>query len=407
MRRSPQPRREPAGSRVDAPAVGRSSTDAAVGRVLVGYRLLGAAWLAILGVLVLTTAPGASPVGRPWLLVVTILSALAWAGVTAVLHRVDPALLRRTGFVAADLGIAAWTIVAPALTGSDAFYGGYPFSAVLIATWAAGPAGAIGSAGLLSVVAVGRVPSSGSAALPEITSTIMLYLLGAVVLSWGIGVLRRAEAERRSIEARLTAERAERVRADERAETAAHLHDSVLQTLALVQRQSGDPRTVASLARRQERELRAWIAGERRPDEPVRLRHALEWIAEEVERDHGVEVETVVVGDAPLDERLRATVRAAREALANAARHAQVGQVQVFGEVGEELVEVFVRDRGAGFDPREVALDRRGLRESVHGRMERHGGEARVHSAPGRGTEVELSMPRVAATVALGDEREA
>jgi signal transduction histidine kinase/phage shock protein PspC (stress-responsive transcriptional regulator) len=189
----------------------------------------------------------------------------------------------------------------------------------------------------------------------------------------------------------LTAERAERIRSQERAEVAAHLHDSVLQTLALVQKRADDPRAVATLARRQERELRTWLSGapEARPDE--RLADALRAAAAEVEEAHGTPVDVVTVGDRDLDDRTRALVAAAREALSNAVRHAGVdAPISLYAEVTEGHVEVFVRDRGRGFDPRAVPEDRRGVRESIVGRMARHGGRAAVHSTPGEGTEVEL-----------------
>jgi signal transduction histidine kinase len=191
----------------------------------------------------------------------------------------------------------------------------------------------------------------------------------------------------------LSAERTERIRSQERAEVAAHLHDSVLQTLALMQKRAEDPREVATLARRQERELRAWLNGRRAAgDTSVAL--ALEAVAAEVEEAHGVPVEVVAVGDAPLDERAHALVAAAREALVNAAKFAPAGPVALYAEVDPETIEVFVRDRGPGFDPGAVPDDRRGVRESIVGRMERHGGRAVVHSAPGAGTEVELVMRR-------------
>jgi signal transduction histidine kinase len=189
----------------------------------------------------------------------------------------------------------------------------------------------------------------------------------------------------------LTAERTERIRSQERAEVAAHLHDSVLQTLALMQKRVDDPREVAALARRQERELRAWLNGRRASgEETVAL--ALESAAAEVEEAHGVQIEVVAVGDAPLDERARALVAAAREAMVNAAKFA--GPVALYAEVDAERIEVFVRDRGPGFDLAAVPTDRRGVSESIVGRMERHGGRAVVHSAPGEGTEVELVMSR-------------
>ncbi len=192
----------------------------------------------------------------------------------------------------------------------------------------------------------------------------------------------------------LSAERSERIRSQERAEVAAHLHDSVLQTLALMQKRSDDPREVAALARRQERELRAWLNGRRAAggDETVAL--ALESAAAEVEEAHGVPVEVVAVGDAPLDERAEALVAAAREALVNAAKFAGDGPVALYAEVDAERIEVFVRDRGPGFDPAAVPEDRRGVSESIVGRMERHGGRATVHTSPGQGTEVELVMKR-------------
>jgi signal transduction histidine kinase len=191
----------------------------------------------------------------------------------------------------------------------------------------------------------------------------------------------------------LTAERTERIRSQERAEVAAHLHDSVLQTLALMQKRVDDPREVAALARRQERELRAWLNG-RRASGDATVALALEVAAAEVEEAHGVPVEVVAVGDAPLDERAQALVAAAREALVNAAKFAAGSPVALYAEVDPERIEVFVRDRGPGFDPAAVPDDRRGVRESIVGRMERHGGRAIVHTAPGAGTEVELVMKR-------------
>jgi phage shock protein PspC (stress-responsive transcriptional regulator) len=191
----------------------------------------------------------------------------------------------------------------------------------------------------------------------------------------------------------LAAERSERIRSQERSELAAHLHDSVLQTLALVQKRAGDPRAVANLARRQERELRAWLDGGR-PAPGDSLASSLEAAAAEVEETHGVPIDVVAVGDTPVDDRGAALVAAAREALVNAAKFAGGAPVQLYAEVGEDRTEVFVRDRGPGFDPQAVPEDRRGLRESIVGRMDRHGGRAVVHSAPGAGTEVELVIER-------------
>ncbi len=199
-------------------------------------------------------------------------------------------------------------------------------------------------------------------------------------------------------------ERRERIRGEERADIAAHLHDSVLQTLALIQRQAEAPREVRRLARGQERELRAWLFGPTGYGRPGAERvERVEWhslasalaaAAAEVEDTYAVIVRPVVVGDCELGDRLDALVAASREALVNAAKHAGVGDVSLYAEVEPEAVHVFVRDRGAGFDPTAVPDDRHGLADSVRGRMERQGGVVTLRSAPGEGTEVALGMPR-------------
>jgi signal transduction histidine kinase len=196
----------------------------------------------------------------------------------------------------------------------------------------------------------------------------------------------------------LSEERAARVRSQERADMAAHLHDSVLQTLALIQKHSGDGRMVATLARAQERDLRSWLYDDNPPPD-TSLASALREAAAEVEDGHGVPVEVVVVGDALVSERLQPIVLAAREAMVNAARHSGADQVDVYAECGNELVEVFVRDRGRGFDESSIAEDRHGVRSSIRERMRRHGGTAVVRTAPGEGTEVRLTM-----TIAPSDE---
>jgi len=188
-----------------------------------------------------------------------------------------------------------------------------------------------------------------------------------------------------------TADR-ERLRAEARADMAAHLHDSVLQTLALIQRQAGDPVAVASLARRQERELRTWLYGEETRAQT--LKGALEQMRIDVEERFSIAVEVICVSDMDLDEASTALVQAAGEAVTNAAKHSGASRVDVFAEVEPERVEVFVRDRGCGFDESMVRPDRRGVRESIRARMERYGGTARIRTAPGEGTEVRLELNR-------------
>jgi signal transduction histidine kinase len=192
----------------------------------------------------------------------------------------------------------------------------------------------------------------------------------------------------------LGAEQRERSRQEERAELAAHLHDSVLQTLALIQRAGDDPARMVGLARRQERELRAWLYRDGPADGGPGLEAAVRAIADDVEATHAVNVEVVVVGEAPIDDAVRALLAAVREACVNASVHAGVEVVDVYAEADAATVAAYVRDRGRGFDPAQVPEDRHGVRQSIIGRIERHGGTATIVSAPGAGTEVELTVPR-------------
>jgi signal transduction histidine kinase len=209
-------------------------------------------------------------------------------------------------------------------------------------------------------------------------------------------VLVTAPLWRRLLDSRAQ-ERAGRIRSEERAAVAAHLHDSVLQTLALIQRHADEPQAVSRLARSQERELRAWLY------DPKVVREGGTWaglvagMVADVESDHELTVDPVVVGDAPVDEALAALGAATREALVNAAKHSGAPAADLYTEVTPERVSVFVRDRGKGFDPATVPSDRRGLADSVAGRLARLGGTAEVRSAAGEGTEVELMLPRGAA----------
>lgn len=218
-------------------------------------------------------------------------------------------------------------------------------------------------------------------------------LLGTAVIVTGLVLIFGPYWVRMASE--LTEERRERIRSQERAEVAAHVHDSVLHTLTLIQRHVEDPREVVRLARAQERELRTWLYRPAR-DGSQTLAGAVPQLAAEVEEAHGVPIEVVCVGDCPLDDRLDATLQAAREAMVNAAKYAGVAVISVYAEVEPGQVTVFVRDRGAGFDADAVPPDRLGVRESIVGRMQRHGGHATVRSAPGEGTEVRLELPRSA-----------
>lgn len=277
-------------------------------------------------------------------------------------------------------GALLWRAVADDQTGAASTPGGAGTSRARLASIARTAAGftLLGAGAVLSLQ-----PGAGSAGLVLIVAAVVAG--GAVVVF--APSLRRARAE-------ATAQRIERARADERAAVAAQLHDSVLQTLAVIQRLDDASPRVQGIARRQERELRSWLYGDEQPGGPETLASALRHAIEEVELLHGVAVDLVQPSDAPLDERSDALVQATREAIVNAAHHAGVADVSVLAHVTPSEVAVYVRDRGAGFDPGSVPDDRRGIRDSITNRMERAGGTAAVTSSPGTGTEVELRLPR-------------
>ena len=255
-------------------------------------------------------------------------------------------------------------------------------------------AGVLFVAAGISVFLLGRV-NLGQVQFTLLAVGATLIGVGVLTVPWWVRLMQELGEERR-----------ERIRVVERAEIAAHLHDSVLQTLALIQKQAEQPREVRRLARGQERELRGWLhgptgygarkqaGGTDGPAEPGTLAEAVTAAAAEVEDTYAVTVRPVVVGDCPLDEQLSALVAASREAMVNAAKHAGVTEVSLYVEVEADAVSVFVRDRGVGFEPDQVPADRHGLENSVHGRMARYGGSVKLRSASGEGTEVQLEMPR-------------
>jgi signal transduction histidine kinase/phage shock protein PspC (stress-responsive transcriptional regulator) len=244
----------------------------------------------------------------------------------------------------------------------------------------------LGVAALLIFGGAGWVASGHkSLALLRPLGGAMLVIVGIALLlgPWWLRIGRDVVEERQA-----------KVRAQERLEIASRIHDSVLQTLALIQRCADDPQKVIQLARMQERELRSWLFEGRSPDDSdVTLAAGIRQIQEDVESRYGVPVEAVTVGDRELDENLNALLAAAREATVNAAKWSGASVISLFAEVEPDSVSIVVRDRGKGFDPSSVSPDRKGLAESVHGRMTRRGGTAVVTSAEGEGTKVSLQMP--------------
>ena len=367
----------------------------ALRRVVVGYRVVGIVWLWLLiGVAIRESQ-------EHWTLMVAAGGlATAWTVATVSAAGRTPAVLRSPWWLGVDVAVSVALIFISSIASPQrGFFGGYPFSTVLVAGFASGYPGAFAAAVLLSVASAALLGAG------EAINSSLVYLAGAGVTVWGFDVLRRNDAQRRSLEQRLAAEEAERARSQERADTAAVLHDSVLQTLALIQRRADDPAAVGNLARRQERDLRDWLTGRGRLGgaTEVTVSAALADAASDVERDYPIKVDVVTVGDAAIDDRTSAVVGAAREAMVNVGKHAGVPTASVYAEVAGGRVAVFIRDRGAGFDPAAIPQDRRGVAESIVGRLRRHGGDATVRSSPGGGTEIELSIPLLGQASALGD----
>ncbi len=245
-------------------------------------------------------------------------------------------------------------------------------------------AGVVVAAGGLIAMAVINLPATQTIRILSITAAI----LAGLSLIVGPSLFR--------IGSELDDERQQRVRADERARVAAHLHDSVLQTLMLIQKHAEDPDRTARIARQQERDLRAWLYDPKTQlPGSQRLGPALEQAASRVEQNHGIRIEVITVGDNhDLDTGVVEAVAAATtEAMINAAKHSGAETVDVYAERSADSIEVFIRDNGVGFDANAVASDRMGIRESIVGRLERMGGNAHIESQVGAGTEVELTLP--------------
>lgn len=329
-----------------------------------------------------------------WLALAAVVGLALIVAAAAVLLPLGGAILGNTNVYASSLtGYRGLAIAASGILAAGLALGVLPLEAVDRARWGGSirtmprlVLAALGTALALLVLGVlwlaALLLGTAAAVLTALVSLAVISLLAIVVVPWGrhLWVGMREEAE-------------ERARVQQRSEITAHLHDSVLQTLTLLQQPGTDPEAVRVLARRQERELRRWLYRDAADADPSSdVREAVLALCAEVEDDHGVDVQVVVIGDAALTERMRPLLRALRESTVNACRHGKVG-VDVFVDVASDQIEAFVRDRGPGFDLADVPADRLGVRESIIGRMTRAGGGAAVHRAPGGGTEVALTLP--------------
>lgn len=356
-------------------------------RIAAGARVIAAAWVGVL--VVVAYLVSRVSMERPWLPILAAAVAATWSIVSVGWASTRPDAVTGPPALVVDIILGVGILVASATTGPGTltYAGGLPFIVVAIAAIRSRRSAWLAAAVMTAATLLLRPWGLG-----EAVGSIVLYAAGAATFSWVIGSLRASDHLRRVAEERRRTAEATAARAQERVEISRHLHDSVLQTLALIQRRSDSPPEVTVLARRQERELRDWLFGST-PLETT-FGSALQSAASAVEERAAVPVEVVTSGDVALDENLSALVAAAGEAITNAAIHSGAGSVSVFGEVDERGCVVFVRDRGVGFDPAAIPSDRMGVRQSILGRMAAHGGSAHVRSEPGWGTEWKLEMHR-------------
>lgn len=343
---------------------------------------MGLGWMLALVLTDLIRKEGMQHPSFGWSLV---MATLAWGTVMATRQlRLDP--VDPLWVTVGDTALASFALLAPGLADStDLFYGGFPAIVVVCAaarSWVSGWA----VAAVLSVVTIIRFKIETLGGVLERLSSLISYLMLAGIVGWAVHVIYRTD------DARHRAEEA-RARAEEHGRVATHLHDSVLQTLALIQRESANSNRVAALARTQERELRDWLYGAE-GIEAGGLAEAVRKAAAEIEDFYGVNVDVVTVGDSEFDTVAQGIVLAAREAMVNAAKHSGDISLSVYVEAAPERVRVFIRDRGIGFEAQTVSPDRRGLQDSIHGRLSQLGGTAEVRTAPGQGTEIRLEVIR-------------
>ena len=356
--------------------------DATLQRIVVLFRLLGWAWMLLLVVLTPDNDTQASRV----ILFGAMAMATAWTGATLWAAR-STNVLGAAWFVAADLGVGLLIGLASTAAGAaDLFHGGYPMSSLAVVAYAFGLRFTIGAAGLLAIEQVivhviddrGQIPAAGS----------VTFLVFGTLIGWGFDGIRDRERERLAVQEELDTARAAEVRHEERMDLANRLHDSVLQTLSALRRDADDADQVRYLARRQERQLRRTISEYRSPHERS-ARAAIEGLCDDVEDLYRIDIDAVVRGDIALSETCETILAAAKEALVNAAKHSGTDVIDLYAELEPERIEVFVRDRGRGFDPDRSSAGR-GLDHGVQRRMQAVGGTAAVHTEVNVGTNVEL-----------------
>jgi signal transduction histidine kinase len=351
-------------------------------KLVLYVRVLGFAWMTLLVIVTWFTDDDAH------LAIVAGAEILAgaWTIVTVRAAR-NPLVMRTWNFVAIDGVVALLVASASFVSGaSELFHGGYPISWLAVAAFAGGMRLAIAAAVILAAQQIVGFLLTGRSLVA--TTGAFVFIVYAVIFGWTIDTLRHNDALRREAELALEAEQSKRARQEERLALANELHDSVLQTLQVIRTDADDPDRVRYLVRSEERAVDRLINRFRRTDE-AGFEAALLAVRDEIEDLYGIEIRAVIREDIPLDPSVLAAVDATREALTNASRHSRTSEINLYAEVVAGHAHIFVRDRGVGFDPEQAEYGR-GLRHSLHERMESVGGFVRVNSTIGEGTEIEI-----------------
>jgi signal transduction histidine kinase len=351
-------------------------------KLVLYVRVLGFAWMTLLVIVTWFTDDDAH------LAIVAGAEILAgaWTIVTVRAAR-NPLVMRTWNFVAIDGVVALLVASASFISGaSELFHGGYPISWLAVAAFAGGMRLAIAAAVILAAQQIVGFLLTGRSLVA--TTGAFVFVVYAVIFGWTIDTLRHNDALRREAELALEAEQSKRARQEERLALANELHDSVLQTLQVIRTDADDPDRVRYLVRSEERAVDRLINRFRRTDE-AGFEAALLAVRDEIEDLYGIEIRAVIREDIPLDPSVLAAVDATREALTNASRHSRTSEINLYAEVVAGHAHIFVRDRGVGFDPEQAEYGR-GLRHSLHERMESVGGFVRVNSTIGEGTEIEI-----------------
>ena len=354
--------------------------DRTLRRFVIIMRSLSWLWMALL----VAAVPGSDPDAN--LVITGAAMLLATAGLAATLWAArDPKRLSNPWFVVGDAVVGLIVASTSTLAGAENFFhGGYPMSTIFITAYGFNMRAALVTASVLAVhqIAVHIIDDRG--VVPAVGSVVFIVL--AIGGGWIFDNIRAQERARLAAEEELNEARAAQIRHEERIELANRLHDSVVQTLTALRRDADDADRVRYLARRQERQMRQTISEFRSPFAHSARAH-LQHVCDDVEDLHHIEVDAVFRGDSPLDEERQAVISLAREALVNAAKHAGVDTVDLYGEFDDGRIHLFVRDRGDGFDPATVG-DKQG--GALAQRAEAIGATASVSSRPQAGTEVEI-----------------